>query len=144
MSQSSEVFDEFLKAAIEKGLVPKAEHTAKNTKSPRWDSLDISAIEALYGVKPDAPKEMDYEHNIAEIAHPNSLVISPSYDKLNGLVPNVNEAQNIAMHILFKEPEIGSTNQKRYPMNPAMIYPNVMGNVAKRAHKDLLLSLVRT
>ena len=86
---------------------------------------------------------MEYEHNIAEMAHPNSVVISPSYDKLNGLVENINERQNILMHIVYKEPEMGSPNQMKYPPNPALIYPNTLGNVAKRAQKDLLLSLVR-
>jgi hypothetical protein len=141
----SEVFDSFLKIATEKGLVSKAEaeHTEQNTKNPRWDSNDISAIEALYGVKPDAPKDMDYEHNIAEVAHPNAVVVSPSYDKLNGLIENINECQNILMHIVYKEPEMGSPNQGKYPPSPALLYPNTLGNVTKRAHKDLLLSLVR-
>jgi hypothetical protein len=142
----SEIFDNFVKIATEKGLVSKAdhaEHTEQNTKNPRWDSLDISAIEALYGVKPDAPKDMDYEHNIAEVAHPNSMVIAPSYDKLNGLVENINERQNILMHIIYKEPEMGSPNQGRYSDKPSMLFPNVMGNIPKYAQKDLLLSLVR-
>ena len=141
----SEVFDNFIKIATEKGFVStsEAEHTEKNTKNPRWDSLDISAIEALYGVKPDAPKDMDYENNIAEVAHPNSVVISPSYDKLNGLVENINERQNILLHILYKEPEVGSHTQKKYPLNPSLIYPNTLGNVAKRAYQNLILSLVR-
>src|SRR5580698_958921 len=112
----SEVFDNFIKIAMEKGLVSKAEaeRTEKNTKSPRWDSLDISAIEALYGVKPNLPKDMEYEHNIMEDAHPNSVVIAPSYDKLNGLVENNNELQAILMHIIYKEPEMGSPNQGKY------------------------------
>ena len=141
----SEVFDNFIKIATEKGLVSKseAEHTEKNTKNPRWDSYDISAIEALYGVKPDAPKEMDYEHNIAEMAHPNSVVVSPSYDKLNGLVENINERQNILLHIVYKEPEMGSPNQGKYPPSPALLWPNTLGNIPKHAHKELLLSLVR-
>jgi hypothetical protein len=141
----SEVFDNFIKIATEKGLISEgeAEHTEQNTKNPRWDSLDISAIEALYGVKPEQSKGMDYDYNIVEVAHPNSVVVAPSYDKLNGLVENINERQNILMHILFKEPEMGSPNQGKYPMNPGMLFPNVMGNTPKYAHKDLLLSLVR-
>jgi hypothetical protein len=139
----SEVFDNFLQIALEKGLVSKgeAEHTERNTKHPRWDSYDISAIEALYGVKPDAPKDMEYQHNIAEVAHPTPMVISPSHDKLNGLVENINERQNILMHIVYKQPEDGSTNQKRYPLNPRLIYPNTLGN--KVAEQDLLMSLIR-
>lgn len=139
MSQS-EVFDEFIKIAMEKGLVSEgeAEHTEQNTKSPRWDSMDISAIEALYGVKPEQSKDMDYDHNIMEVAHPNAVVVSPSYDKLNGLVENNNEQQAILMHILYKEPESGSPNQGMYPMRPTLLYPN-----PKYASKDLMMSLVR-
>lgn len=121
----SDVFDNFVKIAQEKGLISEsAEHTEKSLDNPRWDSLDISAIEALYGVKPDKPKDMEYEHNIMEDAHPNSVVISPSYDKLNGLVENHNERQNILLHIVNKTPD-GLQTQRKY------------------AEKDLLLSLVR-
>ncbi len=123
----SDVFDNFVKIAREKGLISEgehAEHTEKNLDSPRWDSLDISAIEALYGVKPDAPKGMEYEHNIMEDAHPNSVVISPSYDKLNGLVENNIERQNILLHIIHKTPD-GLSTQRKY------------------AEQELLLSLVR-
>jgi len=140
MSTRSEIFDNFIKIAKEKGLVSnsEAEHTEQNTKNPRWDSLDISDIGALYNVKPDQSKNMDYDHNIMEIAHPNSVVIAPSYDKLNGLVENDIERQNILMHILYKEPESGSPNQGMYPMRPTLLYPT-----PKYAEKDLIMSLVR-
>ena len=123
----SEVFDNFVKIAQKKGLISEsdhAEHTEKTEDSPRWDSHDLSAIEALYGVKPDPSKGMDYDHNIMEVAHPNSLVISPSYDKLNGLIENEIERQNITMHIVQKTND-GLLTQHKY------------------AQKELLLSLVR-
>jgi hypothetical protein len=144
-SNHSEIFDRFLQIATDKGLIShgKPEQTEKTLKSPRWDSLDISAIEALYGVKPDMPKEMEYTNNIMETAHPTSMVIAPSYDKLNGLVENNNELQNILMHICYKEPEMGSTNQGRYPEKVKMIYPDTMGNKSKYAKRDLLLTLVK-
>jgi hypothetical protein len=143
--RDSEIFNEFVKIALKKGIISnaQAEHTEQNTKSPRWDSYDFSAIEALYGVKPDSPKEMEYKNNIAEVAHPNPMVISPSNDKLNGLVENVNEAQNILMHIVYKKPEVGTPNQGVYSLKPSLLYPNTLGNVEKIAHKNLLLSLVR-
>jgi len=136
----SEVFDNLVKIAIEQGIISEGsepEHTAKNTKNPRWDSQDISTIEALYGVKPNMPKGMEYENNIMENAHPDSVVISPSYDKLNGLVENNIERQNILKHIIYKQPEIGTPNQFRYPMSTSL-YPNT-----KHAQKDLMLALVR-
>ena len=142
-NSESEVFANFVKIAKEKGLVPEKEqeHTEKNTKNPRWDSLDISAIEALYGVKPDLPKGMEYEHNIMEDAHPNSVVVSPAYDRLNGLVENNIERQNILMHILYKQPEIGTLNQFRYPQKPKLLWQTA--DPTKLAQKDLMLALVR-
>lgn len=114
--RKSDVFDEFVKIAEEKGMlsgVTSEEAKKKLEENPRMDSLDISAIEALYGVKPETSKDMDYENNIAELAHPNSVVVSPSYDKINGLVENVNERQNIILNIIDQTPD-GMLRQKKY------------------------------
>jgi len=123
----SDIFEEFVKIAKAQGLLSKAtpeEVQRKLENNPRLDALDASAIEALYGVKPDTPKDMEYKRNIIEDAHPDMAVVSPSYDKLNGLVENLNERQNIIMHIVKKMPD-GHITQKKY------------------AEKQLLLSLVR-
>lgn len=122
----SEIFDSFVKIAQEKGLVSNDSSNSKKIleETGRADSLDISAIEALYGVKPDAPKDMEYKSNIMEAAHPNSVVIGPSYDKLNALVENNIERQNILLHIVNKTPD-GLSTQRKY------------------AEKELTLSLVR-
>jgi hypothetical protein len=123
----SEIFDNFVKIAQDKGMISEdAPEKAKKklSKDHRADSLDISAIEALYGVKPNTPKDMEYKRNIIEDAHPNSVVVSPAYDKLNGLVENDQERQNIILNILSKTPN-GHLTQHKY------------------AEKDLLMSLVR-
>jgi hypothetical protein len=125
----SEIFESFVKIAQEKGLISEAEHAEHTEKSfsetnPRHDSLTIEQIGKLYGVKPDMPKDMEYKRNIIEDAHPDPVVLSPSYDKLNGLVENENEGQNIRIHITLKEPD-GHLTQRKY------------------ARKQLLLSLVR-
>lgn len=126
MSRQSEIFNEFVKIAQEKGMISNDSKDSKKKleQTGRADSLDISAIGALYGVKPDAPKGSDYKKNIMEVAHPNSVVISPSYDKLNGLVENNNERQNILLHIVQKTPD-GLNTQRKY------------------AEQDFLLSLVK-
>lgn len=127
MSNKSEVFEAFIKIAEEKGMIPlDAPDKAKEKleKNPRWDSLDISAIEALYGVKPNTPKDNQYERNIMQDAHPNASIVSPAHDKLNGLVENNNEQQNILIHIVQKDPDGLSTHRKY-------------------AKQDLILSLVR-
>ena len=125
----SEIFESFVKIAQEKGLISEAthaEHTEKDfhETNPRHDSLSIEQIGKLYGTKPKQPEGMEYKRNIIEDAHPDSLVISPSHDKLNGLIENNNERQNIMLHIVHKEPD-GHLTQRKY------------------ARKQLLLSLVR-
>jgi len=123
---NSDIFDRFVKIAEKEGIFSAdAKETKKKLEETgRADSLDISAIEALYGTKAKAPQGMEYKNNIMEIAHPNSIVVSPSYDKLNGLVENEIERQNITLHIIQQTPN-GLLTQKKY------------------AQKELMLSLVR-
>lgn len=99
----SEVFDNYATIALEQGLISNAEESA------RVGSDDISTIEALYGIKPNGKDEK----NIMEQAHPESVIIAPSYDRLNGLVENEMERHNIIMHILNKPPQAKLT-QHRY------------------------------
>jgi len=125
----SNIFDEYAKIASEKGLIKLSEESSelkkyKNDTYPRVGSDDISTIEALYGVKPDSP--IKYKHNIMEAAHPKAVVIAPSYDKLNGLVENEIERQNIDLNIATR-----STTGKNVTQGP------------KYARKDLMLQLVR-
>jgi len=127
MSKSN-IVDNFLKIAQEKALSFKetAEKTKKELeKNPRADSLSIEDIAKLYNVKPDLPKGSQYKRNIYEVAHPSPVVISPSYDKLNGLVENENERQDISLNILMGKEPNGHLTQHKY------------------AEKDLILSLVR-
>ena len=125
----SEIFDSFIKIAQKEGLLSEsdhAEHTEKDfhETNPRHDSLTIEQIGKLYNVKNKMPKDMEYEHNIMEDAHPNPVVLSPAHDKLNGLVENNNERQRIMLRIVHKEPD-GHLTQRKY------------------AEKDLVMSLVR-
>ena len=111
----SEIFEEFAKIAQEKKII--SNDSKKSFKAlennPRADSLDVSAIAALYGVKPETSDDMKYKSNIMEIAHPNSLVISPANDRINGLVENNIERQNINLRIVNKNPD-GLLTQRRY------------------------------
>lgn len=123
----SDIFDEYARIAEEKGLISKAEDSPKLKRYkrdtyPRAGSDDISTIEALYGVKPSS--SIEYEHNIMEAAHPNSVIIAPSYDRLNGLVENNIERSNIMSNIALK-PTTGNITLHRY------------------AEKELLMELVR-
>src|SRR5574337_1211334 len=125
----SDLFESFVKIAQEQGLLAEGEHAEHTEKdfsetNPRPDSLSIEQIGKLYGTKPALPADMEYKRNIIEDAHPESVVLSPSHDKLNGLVENENEGQNIRLRIVMKQPD-GHLTQRKY------------------AEKNLVLSLVR-
>jgi hypothetical protein len=142
----SEVFSNFIKIAEEKGMIPlDAPDKAKKIleANPRWDSLDISAIEALYGVKPNLPKDNQYEHNIMEDAHPNSVIMSPAHDKLNGLVENNNEQQNILLHIVQKTPD-GLSTQRKYARQDLLLALVRIGNDLDNRNQDELRKLADT
>ena len=135
----SDIFDEYAKIAIAKGLVSSAEdedasqpdkpkesaklRKYKKSPHPRMGSDDITTIEALYGVR-DKDDPIKYEHCIMEAAHPKPVVIGPAYDRINALVENNIERQNIIINQVLK-PNDGISNQ------------------TKLAKKELLLELVR-
>lgn len=122
----SEIFNNYFKIAQDKGILSESDKAAKELqKTRRMDSLSIEAIEKLYNLKPEKSEGLDYKNNIMESAHPDSLVLSPAYDKLNGLVENNIERQNIMLRIVNKNPD-GLLTQRKY------------------AEKALILSLVRT
>tara|TARA_R110000868_G_scaffold99024_1_gene272577 strand:- start:6289 stop:7566 length:1278 start_codon:yes stop_codon:yes gene_type:complete len=120
----SEIFENFIKIAEENGLMESDKAIAKLDKTRRHDYLSADDIEKLYNIKPDVPEGMKYERNIIEDAHPNSVVVSPSYDKINGLVENQNERQNIMLNIVNK-PVNGQLTGHKY------------------AHNELALNLIR-
>jgi hypothetical protein len=138
----SEIFNSFVKIAQEKGLISNDSNAAKKKleETGRADSLDISAIEALYGVKPNTPKSNDYKKNIMEAAHPNSVVVCPSYDKLNGLVENNIERQNILLHIVSKNPN-GYSTQHKYAQQDLVLSLVRLGNELDNRNQDELRSL---
>jgi len=123
----SEIFENYADLMVEKGIIKKAEPKdlekyKKQEPYPRVGSDDISTIEALYGVKPEG---QEYEYNIIEEAHPNAVIIAPSYDKMNGLVENNNERHNVMTYVALK-PNKGYLDHYKY------------------AKQELLLDLIKT
>jgi len=138
----SEIFDNFVKIAQEKGLISKAEepeHTEKSFSetNPRHDSLSIEQIGKLYNTKAPTPKEMEYKKNIMEIAHPEPVVISPSYDKLNGLVENNIEGQNIRLRIVMKEPDGHLINRKYAEQNLILSLVSIANELDNQNQEEL-------
>lgn len=141
--RSSEIFDNFVKIAADKDLIPldapdKAKKQLEN--NPRIDSMSLKDIEVLYGVKPDLPKGMEYKHNIMEDAHPNSVILSPAHDKLNGLVENNIERQNIIINIINRTPN-GQLNNPKYAEKELILSLVRLGNDLDNKNKTKLMSL---
>ena len=112
--RSSEIFDNFAKIALDKGLISEAAEGVIKTvlaesTNPRYDSKTLSDIEILYGVRPNGKDEKD----IIGQAHPESVVIAPAYDRLNGLVENVKERHDIMVGIAMK-PHQGKLTGHKY------------------------------
>lgn len=139
----SEIFESFVKIAEEKGLISKGtpeENIADLSKTHRADSLSIDDIAHLYGVKPDAPKDMEYKKNIVEIAHPEPQVLFNSYDKLNSLVENIQERQDILLHIVNKTND-GSIAQRKYAQRELVLSLVRLGNDMDNRGQDDLCAL---
>lgn len=142
----SEIFESFIKIAQEKGMISedapeKAQKILEKTR--RADSLSVEDIAKLYGVKPDAPEGMKYKRNIIENAHPTSFVISDSYDKINGLVENENERQNISIHITQKHNN-GLLTQHKYAQQELLMSLVRIGNDLDSQNKEELRALSDT
>ena len=120
---NSEIFDAYAKLAIEKGLIKRAEKDEpkeskelkkyRNTTNPRVGSDTLEAITKLYNTKPEAPKSQQYKDNIMEVAHPEKVILTPSYDKLNSLIENNIERQRVMINITQK-PVNGLLTQHKY------------------------------
>lgn len=106
-------WNEFEKLAVAQGLISTAEDDNEKdvtTTRRNYDSLSDDAIRLLYGLKPE---NIYKTHDMIEAAHPETAVICPAYDAMNGVVENVNQRQNIMAYIALKTPN-GQLVQQRY------------------------------
>ena len=92
----------FIIAAEEESAAKK---TLKETK--RVDSLSADDISKLYNLKVNKKGR-----NIVEEAHPGVLVAFDSYDKLNGVLKNDNQKQDITINIIHRKQHAGLVNEK--------------------------------
>ena len=109
--KKSDIFDNFVKIAEE-----NSKKVLEN--NPRVDSLSAKEIAKLYNVKPEQSPDQKYENNMFEAAHPEPVVLFNAYDKLNGLIENNIERQNILLRILNK-PTNGNITGHKYASNLA-------------------------
>lgn len=90
----SEIFESFAKIAIDQGLI-EVNAESRTQEDKYKDSEYKKNIQNLYHI--DLDKE-----DLLDLAHPKPVIISPSYDKINGLVENLKERHNIMVGIVNK------------------------------------------
>lgn len=139
----SEIFESFIKIAQDKGLVSKdaPEKAIKQlSKTHRHDSLSADDIAKLYGIKPETPEGMKYTRNIIEDAHPDTVIIGPAHDKLNGLFENNNERQDIILNIVNKNNN-GQLDNHKWAEQKLLLTLVRLGNDLDNKNKDELRAL---
>lgn len=145
--RNSEVFNNFIALAKEKGLISedkKEGATEKNLKDTnRVGSLSIEQIAKLYNTKTKQPEGMEYDHNIMEVAHKEPSIVAPSYDKLNGLAPSEIEGQAIRARITMKQPN-GQNTQHKYAEKQLILSLVRLGNELDNADQEPLRKLADT
>lgn len=97
---SSEIFENYANLISHPELIKKAEEKPKTRTDP-------SAMQLLYGLNPSGD-----EKDLLDQAHPDPVIYAPSYDKLNGLIENLKERQNIMIGIVHKPPQSRLTSSK--------------------------------
>lgn len=102
--RESDIFNEFAKICVEKGIIKEAEK-----HEPAESKEKISTIEMLYGIKP----ESIYKKDLLDEAHPEPVVYSRSHDKVNALIENLKERQSIMVDIVNK-PTTGKQTHQVY------------------------------
>ena len=115
----SEMFDEFLGLALERGLISQAELEEEDKKPEK--KKDLSLYEMLYGVSEKSGRD------IIEEAHPDTVVLMRSHDKLNGIFENIQERSDI-MNGLIRE----------FPSG------NQFGQIYSKAKNELLNEVIKT
>lgn len=103
----SDIFNNYAKIMEEQGLLKNAQRSSEAKTRPQ--GIDPEAIQMLYHVKPNGKDEKP----IVEQAHPEPAYVAPAYDRMNGLVENVQERQNMMIEIM-EDPQHGKLTQHRY------------------------------
>ena len=96
--EHSDIFEEYAQLMADKGLISKtaaAEEREEKYSDKEWREN----IEALYGVKNELNDSKD---NIIDQAHPDYVIPTMSYDKLNSLVENIWQRNDIMKGIVNK------------------------------------------
>jgi hypothetical protein len=94
----SDIFDEYVKTMEEKGLITKtAESMEREEKYKNKEYL--ANIEGLYGIKIDTN---DSDKDLIDQAHPDYVIPTMSYDKVNSLIENIWQRNDIMKGLVNK------------------------------------------
>jgi hypothetical protein len=121
--RGNEIFNEYARLMIESGtLVSEAGDPTTRETVKEWseetklkDKEYRENIEILYGVRPNGDADKGKDDGFASIldeAHPMPLILCPSYDRVNGLVENLKERQDIMVGLVMK-PQQAKQTQRR-------------------------------
>ncbi|MCZ2224534.1 MAG: hypothetical protein LC122_12995 [Chitinophagales bacterium] len=116
----NEIFNNFAKIAEDQGLL-----------KTREDKIETKE---LYKLKPETAKDMDYENNILEVAHKDSVFIADTYDPMHSLVENENERKKIITNIVMKNPS-GTHSNKKYAETQLMLSLMKIANISPEYEK---------
>lgn len=100
----SDVFEEYVKIALEKGLISEEKDNKPSPK--KEEKKELSSAEILYGVSDKSNLDLMHE------AHPKTIVMGPAYDKFNGVVENLEQRSNMMQFIALKNPQILQSNTR--------------------------------
>lgn len=109
----SDIFDSYAKLMTDMGLVKRAD---ENDTKPSKSLLDQDTYSYFYPKKNMLGATLDMDgkpYDMLDKAHPETVVVSPAYDALNGVVENLKEQSNVMKMIALKTPRIILT-QERY------------------------------
>lgn len=134
---NSEIFNSYIKIATASDADDSKKALDAN---PRADSLTKERIGELYNVTNDTPKDMQYKRNIMEDAHPGSYIAAPAYDRLNALVENNNQRQDIMLRIVDKRTN-GLLTQHKYAQDELVLSLVRLANYLDNKNETELASL---
>lgn len=134
---NSDIFNEYIKISEANDANDSKKALDKN---PRADSLTKEKIGKLYNLENNLPKSMTYDNNIMEVAHPKPHVVAPAYDRINALVENNIERQNIILHIVNKRTD-GLLTQRKYAQDELIKSLVRIGNDMDNRNEEELRSL---
>lgn len=136
----SEIFENYVKIAEEKAKQDKeTANSLKKLEETGRRGMSPEEIAELYNVKTKQSPGQEYKDNMFETAHKEPVVLFNAYDKLNGLIENNIERQNILLRIVNK-PSNGNQTNHKYAADLAKNLVRLSNSLSKQNPKLATLS----